>query len=658
MQLPHFGILECFGARHAAVEARASCLQRLCRRATPRVISTPLCQTTHCVLEGRGPVCASMHRTVFALSCWLCCFVVQLQAQWVQQQIVLKPGWNAVFLEVDPTPEECDALFAGLPVESVWDFNRQSDSAQFIQDPTTLIPGAPGWLTWLPSTHPLASQVNLFILRDGRPYLIKLADNAQSVTWTVTGKPSLRGITWQAGAVNFVGFHVTATQSPSFASLFAGETGLSGQPVYFLDPAGVWKPFTDLASARPLPGAAYWVRCQSPATRSATIAVDPGSREGLLFGRDAVEQSLRVRNTSAAPRNITLRLLASASPPAGQPPLAGTVPLEYRDADYAQAQFDWKPLTNTLSFSSLPPGAEWNVRLGVRRSALPAAAAGHYQSLVEVSDDLGARWLIPVSAEAASTSAPAGPLQLSSGGATNAGAGLWIGEAVINAVSQPAHPGDPVLTRPAAGDFSFRLILHVDGGGTARLLQHVFLVRKPPTFKPDPANPGFNILDQAARTVVVTDETLIPQIIGSAGIIGRRISSAAFGFKNPIVLTGSGGTKTCAITLDYNHPLNPFKHVYHPDHNNLDERFEQTLPEGKEAFTVTRSLSLEFTTEDPLGLNPPGWGDTELGGTYRETMSGLHRNTIHIAGSFRLVRVARVGTLNDAANAGLASTGQ
>lgn len=597
-------------------------------------------------------------RRIIALSFVLVALPPLARAQWTQQTIQLKPGWNAVFLEVNPEPQQCDALFAGLPVESVWDFNRQSDSAQFIQDPTTLIPGAPGWLTWLPSTHPLASQVNLFILRDGRPYLIKLADNAQFTTWTVTGRPSLRGIIWQAGAVNFVGFRVAAATSPSFASLFAGETGLAGQPVYSLDPAGVWKPFTDLASARPLPGAAYWVRCQSPATRSATIGVDPGSREGLLFGRDAAEQSLRVRNTSATPRNITLRLLASATPPAGQPPLAGAVPLEYRDANFAQAQFDWKPLTNTLDFAALPPGAEWNVRLGVRRSASPAAAVGHYQSLVEVSDDLGARWLIPVSAEGASTSAPTGPLQLSSGGATNAGAGLWIGEAVINAVSQPAHPGDPVLTRPAGGDFSFRLILHVDANSTARLLQHVFLVRKPPTFKPDPANPGLNILDQAARTVVVTDEALIPQIIGSAGIIGRRISSAAFGFKNPIALTGSDGTNTCAITLDYNHPLNPFKHIYHPDHNNLDERFELTLPEGKESFTINRKVTLEFTGADPLGLNPPGWGDTELGGTYRETMTGLHRNTIHIAGNFRLVRVARVGTLNDAANAGLASTRQ
>jgi hypothetical protein len=143
---------------------------------------------------------------------------------------------------------------------------------------------------------------------------------------------------------------------------------------------------------------------------------------------------------------------------------------------------------------------------------------------------------------------------------------------------------------------------------------------------------------------------LIPQIIGDTEIIGRRASSAAFGFTQPVALAGGEfgtGTLTNKLTLDYNHPLNPFRHVYHPDHNNLDERFEQTLPEGKESFSVTRSLRLEFTTTDPLGLNPPGWRDTEVGGMYRETISGLHRSAINVSGNFRLVRVLTTAALNE-----------
>ena len=64
------------------------------------------------------------------------------------------------------------------------------------------------------------------------------------------------------------------------------------------------------------------------------------------------------------------------------------------------------------------------------------------------------------------------------------------------------------------------------------------------------------------------------------------------------------------------------------------------------ALTVTRTLSLEFSATDPLGLNPPGWGDSELGGIYREAFSGLHRNVLQVSGTFRLVRVSRVAALN------------
>jgi hypothetical protein len=101
------------------------------------------------------------------------------------------------------------------------------------------------------------------------------------------------------------------------------------------------------------------------------------------------------------------------------------------------------------------------------------------------------------------------------------------------------------------------------------------------------------------------------------------------------------------LALDYNHALNPFKHRYHPDHNNLDERFEQTLPEGAESFTIQRSVTLQFNGVDPQGIHPPGWGDTETGGLYRETITGVHRSAIHIAGTFRLVRVTSIAALND-----------
>lgn len=581
-----------------------------------------------------------------------CLLAHRAAAHWVQQQIVLKPGWNAVFLEVEPTPSDCDALFAGLPVESVWDWNRPADGAQYVDNADHLIPGVSGWLTWFPPNHPIAGKTSLFALRDGRPYLIK-STNAQPFTWTITGKPSLRRLTWRAGTVNLVGFHVGA-QAPTFQALFAGQIGLTNQPVYALDATGVWRAVLDPSTARPKSGEAYWVRCRLPSQATGTITVEGTSRSGLTFTPTATEQSIRIRNAGSSNRNVSIRLLASAMPPSGEAPLAGAVPLEYWRANYAATNFSWAALPSPLSFTSLSPGQEWNVRLAVPGSAMSAALPGALlQSVLEVTDDVGTRWLVPVTAgkpELLDT-APAGSgFQAASSLNAPALSGLWVGDAVLNAISQPAHPGNPALPRPSGGSFSFRILVHLDANGAARLLQQVFLVRKPPVLVPDANDPFVNRVEQLARTVAVTDESLIAGIIGNAELSGRRISSPVFPFDQPLALSGGAfgaGTLQGSFTLDYDHPLNPFKHVFHPDHNNLDERFEQKLPEGKESFSVTRAVSLEFTANDPLGLNPPGWGSTEVGGNYRETITGLHRSVIQAAGTFRLVRVLSAPTLNE-----------
>ena len=61
-----------------------------------------------------------------------------------------------------------------------------------------------------------------------------------------------------------------------------------------------------------------------------------------------------------------------------------------------------------------------------------------------------------------------------------------------------------------------------------------------------------------------------------------------------------------------------------------------------------RNVQLEFTPNDPNGFQFPGWGDPQLGGNYHEAITGLHRNPIHVEGTFRLFQASRVGVLNDA----------
>ena len=57
-----------------------------------------------------------------------------------------------------------------------------------------------------------------------------------------------------------------------------------------------------------------------------------------------------------------------------------------------------------------------------------------------------------------------------------------------------------------------------------------------------------------------------------------------------------------SIDIPAQDPLNPFKHKYHPDHDNLDAKFEpfdptQLSPYLWESFAVKRTIALELTNE-------------------------------------------------------------
>ena len=44
----------------------------------------------------------------FVMAIW----VIPAEAQWTSQTITLQPGWNAVFLEVQPEPDAINAIRA------------------------------------------------------------------------------------------------------------------------------------------------------------------------------------------------------------------------------------------------------------------------------------------------------------------------------------------------------------------------------------------------------------------------------------------------------------------------------------------------------------------------------------------------------------------
>jgi hypothetical protein len=90
--------------------------------------------------------------------------------------------------------------------------------------------------------------------------------------------------------------------------------------------------------------------------------------------------------------------------------------------------------------------------------------------------------------------------------------------------------------------------------------------------------------------------------------------------------------------------VNPFKHRYHPDHDNLDASFRVFKAE---AYAVTRTVTLSIPEGQGSATNP-SMGHDEIEGVYEEVVEGLHRTPITARGTFHIKRILSVGALDNA----------
>jgi hypothetical protein len=555
--------------------------------------------------------------------------------QWVEQTISLEPGWNSVYLEVQPEPRECDVVFQNIPVASVWCWNPKSSSAQYIStppSPESLQVGHPLWLAYFPPSQPEHIATSLFNLIGGKAYLIKL-NGIQQVQWTIKGKPRLPGIDWETETYFLSGYHLTDDiTAPTFGDFFSASTGHTGRPVYRLVDTGSNWEWQSVDANDPMKRAeAYWTSSQWSSDFTGPLAVEVEQSGGLVYDKILVEQTLTIRNLSDSNTTVDITLSSSLSPPVGTyEAVAGDVPLLYW-AEPPESNSPWQQLPPTLSIdvNSL---SEKSLRLAVKRSDMPGE--GLYQSILEIDNNQGMTVRVPVSAEYTDLT------------------GLWVGYAAIDNVSQPADYNDPILPKPTASEFQFPLILHVDPNGNVYLLREIVQLWKNGVTDTDPIT-GMDFVKEPGRFVLVTDESLFSDPnYGGASLRdgqprGRRISSAAFSFPLPVKMQpvpmsepfgfeGAVFELESQIVIDSNDPLNPFRHKFHPDHDDLSE-----------SYKVTRNITLEFTSNVPGASLMAGWGDTDIGGVYREVLTGLHKQEIHVKGTFRLHRISQIGQLND-----------
>jgi hypothetical protein len=131
-------------------------------------------------------------------------------------------------------------------------------------------------------------------------------------------------------------------------------------------------------------------------------------------------------------------------------------------------------------------------------------------------------------------------------------------------------------------------------------------------------------------------------------------TNTSWRFNDPVT---AGATLSVSVTNRFDDGMsNPFVHTYHPDHDNLNARFTQTLPQGSESYTIVRDITLQITPPSDDFGGRTSVGET-LGGVYSETLRvlGLARGggnadtrSFEVRGEFQLNRLTPIGVVSAA----------
>lgn len=605
-----------------------------------------------------------------------------VRAQWMTQTNTLKPGWNAVYLHVDASHATLDQLVGNdpaNPIQEIWYWRPALPTGQFVESPQVPTGAGSQWSSW---TREAGSASELPRLTGNGAYLVRVDDSASSYSWLVKGKPVPPTFRWTLTGLNFIGFPTPPASPPMFEAFLAPAPELQRNGEVYRYPGGelgATNPVRVLA-VRTTPlrrDQAYWLRAgESYNQYFGPIQILETASSGIRFGDTRGQAQLRVRNVANVPVTVTLRLVASETPPSGQTDIQGVPPLLLRgpinttNLTFGYSDLSVGPRQWNLAAAG-EVGSEVEVVLGLDRSQMAGAPGSLFAGVLRFTDSLGLSQ-VDVSASAEKESA----------------AGLWVGGAAVNYVSHYLKPyaqatnvtdlaallgrlglaegangfhyehdlntgrvlvfggpeqktGSYLLDGPikidsgtVARPFPMRLIIHNDGG-TARLLQKIF----------HGVGLGSN------SVLAIRESLLLPAQLGEA----RRISSVHFpatAGNIPWNCAGNmrqGGTLSVIVPLAYDDQAsNPFLHTYHPDHDNLDAQFTTTLAQGVESYGVTRQITLSFTApEDDFNSLTQGGGD--LTGTYAEVITfqsrGAQTRQYHVLGNFILKRISDIDVL-------------
>ena len=573
-----------------------------------------------------------------------------LQAQHVQERFTLVPGWNAVYLESQPVSNRVEVVFSDPNIESVWYWNRRDQGPDLLGALNTAVAEPDEWLVFNRAGNTAARVRSLYDVEGGRAYLVRVRSGTTALV-QFNGVPAPPRTDWVPEAFNLVGFNLLPGSTHTFGTLLSGSTAHASASVFDMLPDGRWRRLTSAATTLVARNRAYWIQTLGASRHPGPFQLDCEQGSNVSFATDLPDVGLIVSPIAAGPMELRLGLSAPVTRPRYEPLSF----LRFRDLGRS----------NFREWVRLPVGGQYSmnvttniprvIRITVDKARLLEAVARFpegFGGVLTLSDSRGFFVQLPVSVDlqevAALASRARRALPSSDSSLDPTKVGLWVGQVVVSQVSQANHANVSLRTNPvpSGGEFTMKLILHYDKAGNLRLLNNAALFFNP-TNSGNSLDPGLLVVTDDFRRTTPGLRGIVPR---GDGFAARRFSAPTFGGVPPLRLAFEGGFRTGAAhaswVMDYSNRLNPFVHLYHPDHDNKPEDRDELLPEGLESYTIQRDISLVFGDKDPFPEELPGWGDFRIGGTYREVVRGLHRVPIHLSGIFSLQRLAQTERLN------------
>jgi hypothetical protein len=534
-------------------------------------------------------------------------------AQWQSTTYTLKGGWNSIYLHGDATHATPDQLFAAHPeVLEVWRWNPNPTQVQFTTSPLIPSAGTAEWSKWVRG----GSSNSLGQLIGQTAYLVKCSGAASSSYSVIIPQKVLPpSATWVRNGANLMGFPSLQNGStyPTIAAYFATFPAAIASNVKIYKYVG-----GDLGPGNPLQvfstsserldrNQAYWFDSKVVGDFYAPIEISLSNGSGIDFGRTGSTVTVRLLNRSAVVSTVTIAPVASSNAPAGQEEITGSVPLRRRT--YDQQAKSWTETAIPAAFTEVVgPNAAVELTFGIDRAAMTGGSNAFYASMLRFTASSNLYdILLPVTARKASL------------------AGLWIGEASVRAVESKV-PGSADTDTPQG--YPLRYLIHVDDAGVARVLSQVFvgkLAGENPQDGVTPLEINLSPADKAGASRIVAAHMPLDRVLATSG------SFAA------------GSSLSCTIATPFNDPASPFVHQYHPDHDNKSG--STALVSGQESYDISRAVTFTLAATPPEGVSPIGYGGSVIAGTYAEVISGLHKETLQVAGTVTLNRVSEIGTL-------------